>query len=605
VEVAATAGNGRLLAGFDAAGDLKTLCAPHLDHPQHVQDSRFGVAPIGPGALVQWLRGPRWRHQQDYLSGTNTLRTRSTQATAAIELDRRVTAVGDALLQGVRLQSRRPVTVHWEISLQLGGQPLGNALIYYPEQDALLTYHREHALALAAIPAASQVHGRARGAGAGLFSGPGGERFAVVGETTAEIRLTLQPGETILLLLVLGRPDDALAGLAELRGRYAAGKGWPQELAESSAPTPHAATEAGEAAVRSQLTIAQFCDRSGAIVAGPPIDARFRRSGGYAYCWPRDGAFVAHALLRTGRPEAARAFFEWVLPLQPADGLWKQRYFADGELAPSWALHQLDETGTVLWALDQYLAERFDGGLQSRGLEAATLAFRGVTRLAAETGWPPVTENLWEDQQGAHAYTLAALLAGAQSWHQRARALADRPAIAVLGHAEERLQQALADWPVENQTGALARALVGGRGTAGLHPDFTPDASLLGLSVPFAVLKPRDLRLERTVQVIERALTTPSGRVRRYRGDRYMGGNPWPLCGLWLAWHHLRAERRDAGLRLYRRALGDRTPSGLFPEQVNARTGKARWVVPLPWAHAWFLLMTGTLKPAGPSGRAG
>jgi GH15 family glucan-1,4-alpha-glucosidase len=296
--------------------------------------------------------------------------------------------------------------------------------------------------------------------------------------------------------------------------------------------------------------------------------------------------------MRAGRPVAARAFFEWVLPLQPPDGLWKQRYFADGELAPSWALHQLDETGTVLWALDQHLAEQFDSGLQSRGLEAATRAFQGVTRLAAETGWPPLTENLWEDQQGAHVYTLAALLAGAHSWHQRARTLADRPAIAVLGHAEQRLQQALADWPVENQTGALARALVGGRGTAGLHPDFTPDASLLGLGVPFEVLKPHDLRLERTVQVIERALTTPSGRVRRYRGDRYMGGNPWPLCGLWLAWHHLRAGRRDAGLRLYRRALGDRTPSGLFPEQVNARTGQARWVVPLPWAHAWFLLVT-------------
>jgi hypothetical protein len=591
VEVAATAGNGRLLAGFDAAGDLKTLCTPHLDHPQHVQDSRFGVAPMGPGA-VQWLRGPRWRHRQDYLSGTNTLRTRSTHAAAAIELDRRATAVGDALLLGARLQARGPLTLRWEIRLQLGGQPLGNALTYYPEQDALLAHHREHALAMAAIPSASQVHGRARGAGARLFSGPGGERFAVVGETTAEIRLTLQPGETVLLLVVLGRPEEALSGLAEMRGRFASLKGWPPELAEDAAPAPRSGTEAAEAAVRSLFTIAQFCDRSGAIVAGPPIDARFRRSGGYAYCWPRDGAFVAHALLRAGRPEAARAFFEWVLPLQPPDGLWKQRYFADGELAPSWALHQLDETGTVLWALDQHLAEQFDSGLQSRGLEAATRAFQGVTRLAAETGWPPLTENLWEDQQGAHVYTLAALLAGAHSWHQRARTLADRPAIAVLGHAEQRLRQALADWPVENQTGALARALVGGRGTAGLHPDFTPDASLLGLGVPFEVLKPHDLRLERTVQVIERALTTPSGRVRRYRGDRYMGGNPWPLCGLWLAWHHLRAGRRDAGLRLYRRALGDRTPSGLFPEQVNARTGQARWVVPLPWAHAWFLLVT-------------
>jgi len=62
--------------------------------------------------------------------------------------------------------------------------------------------------------------------------------------------------------------------------------------------------------------------------------------------------------------------------VQPEDGIWKQRYYADGLEAPSWATHQLDETGTVLWALDQHLHSAFDATLMDRGLEAAVRAYR-------------------------------------------------------------------------------------------------------------------------------------------------------------------------------------------------------------------------------------
>jgi GH15 family glucan-1,4-alpha-glucosidase len=125
-----------------------------------------------------------------------------------------------------------------------------------------------------------------------------------------------------------------------------------------------------------------------------------------------------------------------------------------------------------------------------------------------------------------------------------------------------------------------------------MKPDFTVDASLLGLSVPFGILDPTDRRLTATVEAMERDLVTSTGRVRRYVGDTYRGGNAWPLLGLWLAWHKLRVGDRRPALRLYRRVLSDRTPAGLIAEQVDARTGQALWVVPLPWAHAWFLVVS-------------
>ncbi len=360
---------------------------------------------------------------------------------------------------------------------------------------------------------------------------------------------------------------------------------------------------ASDGYARSVLTIAQLTDRSGALLAAPPVDAQYRGSGGYGYSWPRDGAFIAHALDVAGERGASRAFYEWILPLQPENGIWDQRYFGDGRIAPSWAVHQLDETGAVLWALDHHIRITYTPELVKPGLTAAVRAFRGISRLAAETGWPPVTQNLWEDQDGGHLYTLGALLAAATAWTARAHDAHDREAVSLLARCEEGLRAALEAWPTDKRTGALARALIPGRGVEPVQ-DFTPDVSLLGLSVPFGVLPVDDPRLQATVRAIEKDLVLQSGRVRRYRGDAYRGGNPWPLFSLWLAWHYVRAGRSKEAVRLYDRALQDRSPAGLFAEQVDARTGEAVWVVPLAWAHAWFLEVThAVIPPAPPSSR--
>jgi glycosidase/tetratricopeptide (TPR) repeat protein len=606
VEVTAIAGNGRLLAGFDAAGSLRTLTGPHLDFPQHIRSSRIGLAAPAKRSTVQWLSGPGWRHQQDYLEGTNILRTRSTRA--SMEVEQRAAAVGEALLIGLRIRGKGPMALAWELGLQVGGQPLANTLEYFPRQDALLAYFREHAVALAAMPTAERVEGVARGAGGHGASHAGGKRFAAVGMVEARVRISLPAGEVALLLIAVGSPTDAMSRLQQLRERLKTADGWPIELALP--PLSGAARSADVARVadikqvqpaarelyaRSVLTIAQMTDRSGALLAGPPIDAAYQRSGGYGFCWPRDGAFIANALDTVGERGASRAYFEWALGIQPEDGIWKQRYFADGTVGPCWAAHQLDETGTMLWALDQHLRMAFDSGLLKRGLQSALRAYRSISQLAAESGWPPVSQNLWEDQDASHLYTLAALLAGARAWHQRARSMQESEAVLMLSRVEDQLRQALATWPVDRKTGALARALISGDRAP--RADFTSDASLLAMSVPFDVLPADDPRMRATVALMEKTLRSSSGRMRRYQGDLYRGGNPWPLFGLWLAWYHLRAGNRQEALRLYKQAITDRTPAGLLSEQVDARTGAARWVVPLPWAHAWFLLVTHALMP--------
>ncbi len=615
VEIAAVVGNGRLLAGFDATGRLRTLTAPHLDYPQHIRWSRLGLKlPLRRGG-VRWLDGAAWQHEQTYVPGTNVLMTRSVQRPRGLAVEQRAAAVEDVLVAGIHLR-RAPhapeAVLVWELGLQVGGQPQANALTYLPQTDVFAAYHRDLAVALATVPAA-RVRARPAGALGWAESGPGGRAFTVVGEVTARLEIALRVGQLALLMIAVASPPQAAAALDAVRRRFSEGVAWPADLAPVARQVPLAAAGFGirrlgplqstarECYRRSLLTVAQLQDRSGAFLAGPPIDARYLHSGGYAYCWPRDGAFIAHALDVAGEPGAARAFFQWALAHQPEDGIWKQRYYADGAIAPCWAMHQLDETGTVLWALDRHLRLSPDAELLEAGLAAAGRAFEGISHLAVESGWPPSTENLWEDQQGSHLYTLAALLAGAEAWLERAQALTRAGVVPLLRTAQARLREVLSGWPTDARTGALARALVRTDRPATPLPDFTPDASLLGLSVPFALLEPHDRRLAATVNAVVRALAGPQQRIRRYQHDGYRGGNPWPLCSLWLAWHYLRAGNPKAAVRLYRQVLLDRTEAGLLSEQVDARTGRALWVVPLPWAHAWFLLVTHAFVESGPA----
>ena len=596
---------------------VRTLTWPHLDYPQHLRGTRLAVGNTPPRAASRWLDAPGWRHQQEYVRGTNVLCTRSRHGRGGIDVEQRAVAIDDALVVGARVTGAAGKRIIWEVSLQVGGQPLANALSYDPDRDVLLDYFRDHALAIGASPAPLEVRGWAVGAGGTGVSRPGGTPFAVVGTVAGQLELPVAEGEVVLLVLALGTSADVVERLLELRHRLQGQVGWPAEFA----PPPLAGATravvvdgldlpdtlrpaAADAYARSILSIAQLTDRSGALLAGPPVDEAYLGSGGYAYCWPRDGAFIAHALDVAGERGASRAFFEWILPLQPDTGVWKQRYFADGRLAPSWADHQLDETGAVLWALDHHLQVAWDADLAERGLKAAARAFSGIAGLAGATGWPPASQNLWEDQHGVHLYTLAALLAAAAAWLPRARDRQDGEGLAVLVQAEAQLREALENWPVEAKTATLARALVDGPGGR-REPDFKADASLLGLSVPFGILAAGDPRLVATVRLIENRLVMPSGRVARYQGDGYRGGNPWPLFSLWLAWHYLRAGRTRDALRLVDRSLQDRTPAGLFPEQVDARTGEAVWVVPLAWAHAWLLEVTHVLTSpvTAPRGR--
>lgn len=211
---------------------------------------------------------------------------------------------------------------------------------------------------------------------------------------------------------------------------------------------------------RSVEVIHQGQDASGAYVASPTFPP-------YAYCWLRDGSFIADAMSRVGEiasaeVASAEGFFDWVARIVDSGKGFDARYTLAGERdSAAWPHRQHDGWGLWLWAIREHTTRH--GGV-NRWIEAAerTSAELDRVRLQPCVDW-------WEEREGVHAATLACIAAG----------LGDD---LDLSHAEERL-----------------------------------DGSLLVL--PFLGFGAVDVS----------ALVSPGGGVHRHLDDVYYGGGEWLL----------------------------------------------------------------------------
>lgn len=571
-----------MLGSFEATGALRALAAPNIDYPQHIIRTRLGIRLPRQGSRIDWLDGgPDWQHSQDYEGSTGIVRTESMQVSTRTRVIQRSHIIGQLLEIEASIAPDVSAVV-WEVHFQVGGGAADNAVRFEPSTGCLVAYHREHAVAITATPLPARFAGGSQRPGDRSTNWSKGPGFAYVGRVWGRLHIKPVPGQPVRILLAYGTPEAAPQVLRQLKIRSS----FPLSSQNGSSSTPDEFHELYE---RSLVVIDQLRDRSGALIAAPPLDPDNRSSGGYAFCWPRDGAYIANALDAAGQSAVARNFFQWALRVHRPNGVWAQRYYADGTQAPAWSDHQLDETGTILWALDRHLSINHDPLLEMRGLAAAVEAFETIRKLALPHGWPPPTQNLWEDQFGQHAYTLASLLASATAWRLRAKEF-DGRAVELLDDAAGNLRIALGRWPTTDE-GALARSIIPTRVRASARVDFAADISLLGLTVPFNVLPSTDERVRATTASLANRLATGNGRLLRYAEDRYRGGNPWPLATLWMAWHQLHIGHAQEAAQILREVVRDRTPAGLLAEQVDARTGAARWVVPLSWAHAWYIVV--------------
>jgi oligosaccharide amylase len=349
---------------------------------------------------------------------------------------------------------------------------------------------------------------------------------------------------------------------------------------------------------RSLITLKLLGDeRGGGFIAGPEVDPDNQLSGGYAYCWGRDAAYMTTAMDEAGHFAETRSFFlNWAARAQDESGAWLHRHYVNGMLAPSWGLLQIDEGASILFGAWRHYQLSGDLSFVRRFWPAIQ---RGADYLIAyrdpATKLPLHSIDLWEKRDAVHTYSSAAVCAGLMGAAEMAAAIGQDGSRFAAAAEEVRAAIGTHLWSEEAgrfiRTTGLVAVGPAEPGRKDLAQADMADISLLGVMFPFGLLPADDPRVQATAAVIEAELAVSgSGAVYRYPGDQYIGGHPWLICSLWLAIYKQASGDVDGARRLVDWTAEQATPLGLLPEQVDLKTGEPTWVTPLAWSHALFVL---------------
>lgn len=359
--------------------------------------------------------------------------------------------------------------------------------------------------------------------------------------------------------------------------------------------------------------------KTGGISAGVEIDENKTKCGRYSYCWPRDAIFMTNAMDALNMEKESEKFYNnFCKNTQSKNGMWEQRFYTDGVLAPCWG-YQIDETASVVYGVyNHYLNTRNENFLKSNlkmcenavhfltkyledeleivipsddVVKNEILDEKNKTHQNMENQKLKPSYDLWEESEGIHTYSLAAIYSSFEimqkiyvillPMYEKNRLKQEKMRKENL--LLETLMTKLKDYIIENCYDQELKTFV--RNTR----DKKMDISLLGLVTPFNILSPVDKKIKNTVERINLTIRTYTGGYLRYEGDNYVGGNPWVIANLWMAEYHIKDKNYGKAKECLEFVAKTCNEHGFLGEQINNQTMKPAWVIGLGWSHAMFI----------------
>lgn len=619
-------GNGRILAGLDKNGELVRAFWPTIDYAQHVNRTLSGVRING--SSIHWMNDRQFEHDQQYIPDTNIVQTVSHSASLSLQVRLTDYAVPDVDVMvrhyHVTNVGSEPMELDFVYisDFHMEESPLYQSVLYDEAVDAIAHYRRFY---WAMVGGQEKPYGFQVG---NVKDHLNERRFhggsIMLGSDAAQVwTRSVEPGQsaefTVYVAFGQNREETSVR-LSQVRSM-----GHAQLLAVTR---QHAADflakahriETGDERLdalyrRSLLVFSLMADDvHGGLIAAPEFDPFFTRCGGYGYCWGRDAAYITTAIDKAGYTEIGKKFYRWAMRVQDTDGSWDHRHYMNGTLAPAWG-YQADEPASILWGMwRHYVISQDEEFLRECWPSMQKGAEHLIGTIDSETGCPGPSMDLWEERFGQHTYSSAAVAAALLAASEAAKHLGHDAESERYAKAGETIRTAVegqfnpaknswyrginlhlkqADYEKRMAEDGDVRTRLDRHGYQQYVTAYDPvvDASLLGISYPFALFDADHPAVTATSDAVKQRCTQPEvGGIRRYEDDHYIGGNPWILTTLW---HALEANRRGEKEKVkdaLEWVLQHQTETGLLPEQVDKDTGGPAWVVPLTWSHAMYVL---------------
>lgn len=340
---------------------------------------------------------------------------------------------------------------------------------------------------------------------------------------------------------------------------------------------------------------------TGGISAAVEVDEKRDKSGRYSYCWPRDAVFITNALDILNMKEETTKFYKiFSKETQSKNGMWEQRFYTDGRLAPCWG-YQIDETASIVYGVYNHFNYIKDKEFLKESYEMCKSAIKflkGYIDYILLTDEEKIQSkdkdtkkivykyndsyDLWEMSEGIHLYSLSSIYAAFKSMIEINKELN-------INDQDNKNLEAYSikvkEFCLNNlyckETNTLKRS----------NKDKITDISILGIVEPFKMFDAKDEKILNTIRKMELTLRTYKGGYLRFENDNYIeGNNPWTIATLWMSLYRMKIGEREEAIRQIEYIAQTATKNGLLAEQIDNEMMQSKWVIGLGWSHAMYII---------------
>ena len=361
-------------------------------------------------------------------------------------------------------------------------------------------------------------------------------------------------------------------------------------------------------------------EETGGISATVEVDENREKSGRYSYCWPRDAIFITKALDELNMTKETEKFYDvFCKKTQSKNGMWEQRFYTDGTLAPCWG-YQIDETASVIYGVYEHYKVTKDIKFLSNNFkmcenalhfilkylenifnetEETDLVKKEIEEKVKEEGrqrdkiYKHVSYDLWEMNEGVHLYSLASIYGALNAMlgiydEIKPKYENNRLKLEQIAKSTSKIQEEINNikkYVEKNMYDENTKTLR--RNTN----DNKMDSSMIGAVYPFELFGAKEKKVLNTVEKINMTLRTYTGGYLRFEQDSYLDGKyPWPVSTLWMAMYYLKAGNKKMAQECFNFVTNSASELGFIAEQVDNNTMKPAWIIGLGWSHAMYII---------------